>query len=60
LRLLSADEAVKNAFKNKDLQRTVKDSGEESASFAGRPRAETPFLLAAYYVTPRANIFTRS
>src|SRR6478735_4846349 len=26
---------VKNAFKNKDLQRTVKDSAEECASFEG-------------------------
>jgi len=35
LRLPSAFVALKNAFKNKDLQRSLKDSGEESAYFAG-------------------------
>jgi hypothetical protein len=31
LRLLSSFGALKNAFKNKDLQRSLKGSGEESA-----------------------------
>jgi len=60
LRLFRTSDRLENAFKNKDLRRILKDSGEESASFACSGSPDRSPSAVRHYVTLPPNTFRRS